>query len=38
MLQDGGGMKEWSVIKGIQDKGMDDGKIQLMEQDFEESD
>ena len=32
----GGRTKEWSAIKGIQAKGMDDGKIKLMQQDFKE--
>ena len=30
-------MKGLSAIKGIQDKGMDDGKIKLRQQDFKES-
>ena len=30
-------MKEQSAIKGIQDKGRDDGKIKLRQHDFKES-
>ena len=31
-------MNEWSAIKGIQDKGRDDGKIKLRQHDFKELD
>ena len=34
----GGMMKEWSAIKGIQDREMDEGIIKRMQQDFKESD